>query len=80
MNPHAQVDRCIVPERSEAFGEPGRVRICSKVQKTGKRPLHQGQGAQYNLQVWPRSREGPSSEDQQATCSQSSAAQRLDQQ
>ena len=59
MNPHAQVDRCIVPELSEAFGEPGRVRICSKVQKTGNRQLHQGQGAQNTLQVWPMSREEP---------------------
>ena len=59
MNLHAQVDRCIVPERSEAFGKPRRVRICSKVLKIGKRPLHQGQGAQNILQVWPTSREGP---------------------
>ena len=80
MNPHAQVDRCIVSERSEAFGEPGRVRTSSKLQKTGNRLLHQGQGAQDNLQVWPRSREEPSSEDQQMTCNQSSAAQRPDQQ
>ena len=35
MNPHAQVDRCIVPEQSEAFGKPGRVRNCSKVQNRG---------------------------------------------
>ena len=59
MNPHAQVDCYIVPERSEAFGKPRRVRICSKVQKTGSRQLHQGQGAQDNLQVWPRSKEEP---------------------
>ena len=59
MNPHAQVDRCIVPKRSKELGKPGRVRIGSKVQKKGKRPLHQGQGAQNKLQVWPTSREEP---------------------
>ena len=56
MNLHAQVDHCIVPERSEAFGKPGRMCICSKI---GNRQLHQGQGAQDNLQVWARSREEP---------------------
>ena len=45
MNLHAQADRCIVLERSKVLGELGRVRLRSKVQKTGKRPLHQGQGA-----------------------------------
>ena len=33
MNPHAQVDCCIVPKRSEAFGKPGHMRICNKLQK-----------------------------------------------
>ena len=59
MNPHAQVDRCIVPKRSKELGEPGRVRLSSIEEKTGKRPLHQGQGAQNKLQSGPMSREEP---------------------
>ena len=59
MNPHAQDDRCIVPERSEAFGKPGCVRICNKLQKTGNRQLHQGQGPQDIMQVQPMSKEEP---------------------
>ena len=48
MNPHAQVDRCSVLERSEAVGKPGHVCVCSKLQKIGNRQLHQGQGSQDN--------------------------------
>ena len=57
MNPHSKFDRCIVPKRSEAFGNPGNMRVCSKEQKTSNNRWHQGQGAQDNLQVWPMSRE-----------------------
>ena len=42
MNPHAQVDCCIVPERSKAFLKLGRVCICNKLQKIGNRQLHHG--------------------------------------
>ena len=59
MNSHAQVDRCIVPEQSEAFGKLGRVRVSSKLQEIGNRQLHQDQGAQDILQVKPMSREEP---------------------
>ena len=80
MNSHANRDRSIVPKRSSAFGELGRVHTSSKVQQTGNHRWRQGQGAQNKLQVWPMSREEPREKDQQTTYSQSSAAQRPDQQ
>ena len=33
MNPHAQVDRCIVPERSEAFGKLGACAFAANYRK-----------------------------------------------
>ena len=37
MNLHANHDHCIVLEQSTAFGEPGHVRVSSKVRKRGNR-------------------------------------------
>ena len=59
MNSHANRDCCIVPKRSSAFGEPGRMRASSKVQQIGNHRWRPGQGAQNNMQVWPMSREEP---------------------
>ena len=84
MNLRAQVDRCITPERSEAFGEPASVRVSSGQVKTGNHRRQQGQGAQNILQVWPTSREGPREKISRGpaamkeACSQSSDPERQD--
>ena len=80
MNSHANRDRCIVPERSSAFGEPWRVRASSKVQETSNHHWRQGQGAQDNLQVWPRSREESREKISRQPAARASVAQRPDQQ
>ena len=79
MNPHAQVDRRIVAKRSKTLGEPERVRSSSRGEKTGKRPLHQGQGAQNKLQIGPMSREEPREEDHQMTRSNEGSLQPVEQ-
>ena len=42
MNPYGNRTRCIVSERSSAFGQPGCVCASSKAEEIGTRRWHQG--------------------------------------